>query len=103
VSFEIRYFVTSLTEVGEFAYAVRKHWGIENQLHWCLDVVFREDSQRSGKENAAVNMNILAKHALHLIGAADLSGCIKMGKASKKRKRLKSALNPDVLKVILLT
>jgi len=102
VSFEIRYFITSLTDIDEFAYAVRKHWSIENQLHWCLDVIFREDSEKSGRENAAMNMNILEKHALHLIGRADLSKFIKMGKPSKKRKRLKATLNPDVLKAVIL-
>ena len=44
-----RYFITSLTDVREFAYAVRKHWLVENQLHWCLDVIFREDATRARK------------------------------------------------------
>ena len=101
VSFEIRYYITSLSDVNEFAYAVRTHWSIENQLHWCLDVIFREDSAKSGKENAALNMNILTKHALHLINKADLSGFTKMGSPSKKRKRFKAALNPNVLSAIL--
>ena len=99
---EVRYFITSLTDVAEFADAVRKHWRIENQLHWCLDVIFREDSAKAGKDNAAINMNILQKHALHLIGRADFSKFKKMGKASKKRKRLKASLNSDVLKHLIL-
>ena len=37
----VRYFITSLTDVKEFADAVRKHWAIENQLHWNLDMIFR--------------------------------------------------------------
>ena len=41
-SFEIRYFISSLTDVEEFAHAVREHWAIENKLHWSLDVIFRE-------------------------------------------------------------
>ena len=101
-SFEFRYYATSLTDVNEFAYAVRKHWSIENQLHWCLDVVFREDSSKAGKDNSAMNLNILTKHALHLITKADLGKFPKMGKPSKKRKRFKAALNPDVLIAILL-
>lgn len=40
------YFITSLTDVRKFAYAVRKHWSIENRLHWCLDVIFHEDAAR---------------------------------------------------------
>ena len=42
-----RYFLTSLTDLNEFSYSVRKHWAIENQLHWCLDVIFREDAYRA--------------------------------------------------------
>jgi len=97
VSFEIRYFISSLTSVDEFANSVRKHWSIENNLHWCLDVIWREDSAKAGKDNAALNMNILEKHALHLIDKADFSKFIKIGKPSKKRKRFKATLNPDVL------
>ena len=39
---EVRYFITSLTDIAVFAHAARSHWGIENSLHWCLDVVFNE-------------------------------------------------------------
>jgi len=101
MSFEIRYFITSLVDVEEFAYAVRKHWSIENHLHWSLDFVWREDSAKGGRGNAALNMNILTKHALHLIDKADFSK-FKMGKPSKKRKRLKATLNPDVLLSVIL-
>ena len=52
----IRYFITSLTDLNEFADSVRKHWSIENQLHWCLDVVFREDDSRSRKDNSPLNL-----------------------------------------------
>jgi predicted transposase YbfD/YdcC len=102
VSFEIRYFITSLTDIHEFAYAVRKHWSIENQLHWCLDVIWREDKAKAGKDNAAMNMNILEKHALHLIDKTDFSAFTKMGKPSKKRKRLKATLNPETLLSVIL-
>ncbi len=40
---ETRYFITSLSDLPTFANAVRKHWGIENSLHWCLDMTFHED------------------------------------------------------------
>jgi predicted transposase YbfD/YdcC len=43
---ESRYFITSLTDVNEFARAVRGHWGIENGLHLHLDVTFGEDKAR---------------------------------------------------------
>ena len=43
----------------------RSHWGIENQLHWRLDVVFNEDKACIKNENAAENMNIMRKWALN--------------------------------------
>ena len=90
-----RYFITSLEDVDTFAYAVRKHWAIENQLHWCLDVIFREDDSRARKDNSPLNMNILRKTALSLVNQA------KQGRISKKKMMFKAALNPDVLIRIL--
>lgn len=91
-----RYFITSLTDIREFAYAVRKHWSIENQLHWCLDVIFREDAARARKEMSPLNMNVLRKTALSLLNQA------KYGRLSKKKMMFKASLNPDVLLSVLL-
>ena len=49
---ETRYFLTSLTDVSEFAEFTRKHWSIENNLHWSLDVCFREDACQVRDANA---------------------------------------------------
>ncbi|NCC85867.1 MAG: ISAs1 family transposase [Clostridia bacterium] len=92
---EKRYYITSLTSVDEFAYAVRKHWAVENQLHWCLDVIFDEDASRARKDNSPLNMNVLRKQALVLLNAA------KFGRLSKKTFMFKAALNPDMLLHIL--
>ncbi len=62
-----RYFITSLTDIKEFAYSVRKHWAIENQLHWCLDVIFNEDASRARKDYSPLNLNVLRKTALNLL------------------------------------
>ena len=97
VSHDIRYFITSLTDIDEFAYAVRKHWSIENQLHWNLDVIFREDSARARKDNSPLNMNVLRKTALSLLNQA------KFGRLSKKKMMFKSALNPSVLLDVLFS
>jgi len=61
---ETRYFLTSLTNIEDFARSVRAHWSIENQLHWHLDVTFGEDSSRVRNKNAAVVWNVLRKLAI---------------------------------------
>ncbi len=61
---ETRYFLTSLSDINDFARAVRAHWGIENRLHWHLDVTFGEDNSRIRNKNAAEMWNILRKLAL---------------------------------------
>ena len=76
--------------------AVRKHWSIENQLHWMLDVVFHEDAARARKDNSPLNMNVLRKTALSLLRS------LKVGKnLSVRKKTLKAALNPAVLQAAL--
>jgi predicted transposase YbfD/YdcC len=91
-----RYYISSLTDIDEFAHSVREHWAIENKLHWSLDVIFREDSDLAKKDNAPLNLNILDKTALYLVSQVDL------GKMSRKHKRYKAALNPDVLLSVIL-
>lgn len=96
-SVEIRYFISSLDNLDRFAYAVRKHWSIENQLHWCLDVIFREDASQARKDNSPLNLNVLRKVALALCKNTD------MGKrVSIKKKRFRASLNPDAALSILL-
>ena len=63
-----RYYISSEErEVAYYNQAVRGHWGIENLLHWHLDVTFREDANRSRSGFAPQNLNILRKMALHRI------------------------------------
>ena len=64
---ENRYYLTSLTDVNLFAKAVRAHWGIENSLHWCLDVVFNEDHIRMRKDHSAENMSIVRHIVLNIL------------------------------------
>ena len=64
---ETRFFITSLTDVAVFAKAVRAHWGIENSLHWCLDVVFHEDLNRTRKDNSAENFAVIRHIALNIL------------------------------------
>ena len=57
---ETRYYISSLTNNAELlGQSVRSHWGIENSLHWVLDVAFREDDCRIRKDNAPQNFAVL--------------------------------------------
>lgn len=68
VSSEDRYYLSSLAADAERAlHASRSHWGIENSLHWVLDVVFDEDCSRARKENAQANLVTLRHIALNLL------------------------------------
>jgi predicted transposase YbfD/YdcC len=65
---ETRYFISSLPcDAKRFAEAARGHWGIENGLHWCLDISFREDDSRVRNGHAPENLAILRRFALTLI------------------------------------
>lgn len=64
---EHRYYLTTLTDVKTFADSVRAHWGIENSLHWCLDVVFNEDRCRSRTGNIAENFVVIRKIVLNIL------------------------------------
>jgi predicted transposase YbfD/YdcC len=64
----LRFFLSSLEpEFPNFPTSIRSHWGIENQLHWCLDVVFAEDDSRIRKDHAPRNMSLLKRLALNLV------------------------------------
>ena len=64
---EIRYYISSLADIELCADAIRSHWGIENQLHWHLDVTFSEDDNTTMDKNAFNNLSILNKMALSLL------------------------------------
>lgn len=65
---DVRYYILSKYVGGRrFAEAVRGHWSIENNLHWQLDVTFREDELRIRKGHAPANMSILMRTALALL------------------------------------
>ncbi len=65
---ETRYYIASGAMTTEaFAAAVRDHWGIENQLHWSLDVIFSEDARRLTADHGPQNFSLLTKMALNLL------------------------------------
>ena len=72
-SLETRFFITSLTDAGKACKAMRSHWGVENGLHWELDVVFGEDLSQLRKDNSAANMNIIRKLVINILKQTDFS------------------------------
>ena len=65
----VRYYISSKTASAKYFHeAVRSHWGIENKLHWCMDVIFGEDNSRKQAKNSAQNFSLLNKVALNMIG-----------------------------------
>jgi predicted transposase YbfD/YdcC len=67
---EVRYFLSSCSDdPAMLVTAIRRHWSIENNLHWVLDVTFREDDSRVRERTAARNLAVLRKIALNLLAA----------------------------------
>lgn len=93
---ERRFYLSSLTlDAKRFARAVRKHWGIENCLHWSLDVTFREDDNRARTKNAAQNLATLRRIALNLVK----KDCTKND--TVRGKLFAAALDPNFLRHLL--
>jgi predicted transposase YbfD/YdcC len=91
-----RYFISSLDgDAKRLLQAVRSHWGIENSLHWVLDIAFNEDHHRVRKDNGPANFAVLRHIALNLLKQD------KSVKAGIKAKRLKAGWDePYLLKVL---
>jgi len=94
---ERRYFISDLE--GRDAQAmlgyVRGHWGIENKLHWSLDMTFREDSLRNRVGHSAQNLSRIRRLALNLLRRD------KTCKVGAKGKRLRAAIDGDYLLQVL--
>ncbi|MDQ6603015.1 MAG: ISAs1 family transposase [Chloroflexota bacterium] len=84
VTRERRYYLTSLTDATTFGRAVRGHWGVENRLHWVLDIAFREDESRARQGASAENLVVLRHIALNLLKKEATA------KVGIKNKRLKA-------------
>ena len=88
-SLERRYFINSIApDAARFAHAVREHWGVENRLHWRLDVIFGDDASRIRKGQAPAIMTSVRHLSMNLF---DQEGSA----ISLAKKRRKAAWNDD--------
>ncbi len=93
---EVQFYLSSLeADAGKIGRAVRQHWGIENQLHWTLDVTFSEDSSRVRRGHGPENLGLLRRLALN---ALNQEQSFKGSLASKRRR---AGWNNDYLRQIL--
>jgi predicted transposase YbfD/YdcC len=96
ISNQHRIYISSLpANANELNTSIRKHWSVENNLHWTLDVLFHEDASRKRKGHSPENFNIVLKVALGLIVKE------KTLKKSKKNKRMLAAYDYRYREIIL--
>src|SRR5262249_61278753 len=93
---EVRYFISSLRPSAKpLARAIRSHWGIENGLHWVLDLYFAEDRNRARTGNAAANLALLRRWVISLLRRdTSVTGGI-------EKKRLQAGWNDQAREAIL--
>src|SRR4051812_36394627 len=93
---EFRYYIGSFAGTAdEYLRATRSHWGVENSLHWVLDVVFREDESRHHAGNSGENLGLLRRLAIGLLKQE------KTSPASLKTKRLRCGWDDDYLAKVI--
>lgn len=89
------YYVTSRRgTAAELGGLIRRHWAVENELHWCLDVSFREDANKTAAGHAGSNMGLVRRVAASLLKQDPERGSI-------KAKRLSAALDGRYLERVL--
>jgi predicted transposase YbfD/YdcC len=93
---EVRYYLSSLTgSARQIARAIRAHWGIENAVHWVLDLAFREDENRVRAGHAARNLSVLRHLALNLLRQE------RTKRVGIHAKRLIASADPSYLRKVL--
>jgi predicted transposase YbfD/YdcC len=93
---DVRYYIASLAGIAErILQVVRKHWAIENELHWVLDVALNEDRSRVRKDQAPENLAVLRHIALNLLKQQ------KTAKGGIRAKQFQAALKEDYLLKVL--
>ena len=95
ITIEDRYHIASITGAKQVLFAVRSHWGVENKLHWSLDIAFDEDHSRLRKGFSAENFAVLRHIALNLLKNENSS------RRSLRGKRLFAGWSRDYLLKVL--
>lgn len=85
-SVERRYYINSIQEIDTFAEATRSHWGVENSLHWVLNMVFREDESRIRQGDMPAIFNQFRQLANNILRQTDST-------LSMKAKRFQAAID----------
>lgn len=97
---QTRHYISSaLSTAKRFNEAIREHWGIENSLHWILDVAFNEDNSMKRAGNAAENFSVITKIALNAVKQSELKKGVT--RLSVKSKRKKAGWSNEYLAAIL--
>lgn len=95
-SYEMRFYISSLDPCAQrIGATIRLHWGVENNLHWQLDVSYREDECKVRKDNGAENLSVLRRCTLNLLKADTKT------KAGIKNKRAKAGWSHEYLVELL--
>jgi len=93
---ETMFYLSSLPcDVGRIAHAIRAHWGIENQLHWVLDVTFGEDACRIRTGHGPDNFALLRRLAISVLNQETSK------KRSLRQKSKRAAMSPDYMLTVL--
>jgi predicted transposase YbfD/YdcC len=93
---QVRLYISSLNSNAKLIlHAARRHWSIENELHWVLDVALNEDHSRVRKDHAPANLSVLRHIALNLLKQE------KSAKAGVHAKQLRAALDQEYLLKVL--
>lgn len=97
---EVRYYISSLApNPKELGLHIRSHWGIENKVHWILDVAFREDEQKARAGHIPENMSLVRRIALNMLSkekSAKVGIELKRQKANRKIEYLLKVLNVNL-------
>lgn len=88
-------FPADLLNAELFGQSVRSHWGVENSLHWVLDIALSEDDCRIRKDNAPENFAVLRHLAVNLLGRE------KTSKHGIKNKQFRAAMDNEYLTKVL--